>query len=159
MTRGGLIAGGVIIFILAAAGSWLLTRPSSLQSAAQLVINADDRELITLGKNVYANHCASCHGSGLQGEPQWRVRKPDGRLPAPPHDASGHTWHHRDDILFKLTKFGSASLVGGNYETDMPAFGETLSDHEIIAALAYIKSTWPEAIRARHDRLNASQSQ
>ena len=31
----------------------------------------------------------------------------------------------------------------------MPAFGQTLSDAEIWAVLAFIKSRWPEEIRAR----------
>lgn len=30
------------------------------------------------------------------------------------------------------------------YESDMPAFGGILSDDEIRAVLAFIKSTWPE---------------
>ena len=46
-----------------------------------------------------------------------------------------------------------ALLIYGT--VDMPAFGESLSDHTIVAALSYIKSTWPDAIRERHDRMNA----
>jgi mono/diheme cytochrome c family protein len=33
----------------------------------------------------------------------------------------------------------------------MPAFGETLTDDQIIAVLSYIKSTWPQSIRDSHD--------
>lgn len=70
-------------------------------------------------------------------------------MPAPPHDASGHTWHHPDSVLFGITKHG---LVPGKYappkyESDMPAFGGPLSDEEIWAVLAYIKSSWPAGIR------------
>ena len=36
---------------------------------------------------------------------------PSGRMPAPPHDASGHTWHHRDDVLFRLVKEGVTAVV------------------------------------------------
>ncbi len=36
----------------------------------------------------------------------------------------------------------------------MPAFGGMLGDADIIAALSYIKSRWPEDIRLRHDQLN-----
>ncbi len=43
------------------------------------------------GHLLYLAHCASCHGANLEGEPRWKVRRDDGRLPAPPHDASGHT--------------------------------------------------------------------
>jgi mono/diheme cytochrome c family protein len=37
----------------------------------------------------------------------------------------------------------------------MGAFGEVLSDDEIRAVLAYIKSRWPETIRARQAEVNA----
>ena len=154
-----LVIGAVVFILLAGAGVWLWEGTSAPASARPLVIDADDIELVTQGVQVYADNCAACHGSDLEGEPRWQVRKDDGRLPAPPHDASGHTWHHTDDVLFKLTKYGPAAFVGGDYETDMPAYEDTLSDREIVAVLAYIKSTWPEQIRARHDQLNASRGQ
>jgi mono/diheme cytochrome c family protein len=68
-------------------------------------------------------------------------------MPAPPHDASGHTWHHTDQELFRITKFGMSAIVP-SYESDMPAFGHVLTDEEIEAVLAFIKSTWPERERA-----------
>ena len=69
-------------------------------------------------------------------------------MPAPPHDASGHTWHHGDDVLIESIKLGGARLpdnIGGF--SDMPAFEGVLKDEEIAAVLTYIKSTWPEDIR------------
>jgi mono/diheme cytochrome c family protein len=116
--------------------------------------NWKDARQVALGKQVYADQCAACHGVNLEGQPNWRERKPDGKLPAPPHDASGHTWHHSDAQLFDMTKRGTAALAGPNYQTDMREFGSLLSDAEIWAVLAYIKSTWPPEIRARHDRIN-----
>ena len=78
-----------------------------------------------------------------------------GRMPAPPHDASGHTWHHRDDVLFRLVKEGVTAVVGGGYESDMPGFAGVLSDEEIRAILAFIKSTWPERDRGYQAALSA----
>jgi mono/diheme cytochrome c family protein len=98
------------------------------------------------GRQIYDTHCASCHGQKLEGQPNWRIRLPTGRLPAPPHDAGGHTWHHTDDELFRITKFGLGAIVA-DYESDMPAFRSTLSDDEIAAVLDFIKSTWPERER------------
>jgi hypothetical protein len=46
-------------------------------------------------------------GANLEGQPNWKERQANGRLPAPPHDASGHTWHHPDAQLFGITKQGS----------------------------------------------------
>ncbi|MGF1593239.1 MAG: c-type cytochrome [Kiloniellaceae bacterium] len=115
-------------------------------------LDAEDPAKVALGARVYAEHCASCHGADLEGEADWRQRRPDGRLPAPPHDASGHTWHHPGDQLFALTKHGPAALVGGGYQSDMPGYEGILTDDEIWAVLSYIKSRWPAEIRARHDR-------
>lgn len=114
----------------------------------------EDAQIVALGKQVYVDHCASCHGANLEGEPHWRTKKPSGRLPAPPHDESGHTWHHDDAALFNLTKFGPQYVAGAKYESDMPAFDGVLSDKEIMAALSYIKSTWPAKVIETHDEIN-----
>lgn len=73
---------------------------------------------------------------------------PNGRLPAPPHDDSGHSWHHADRILIGITKFGMKPFVDGSYDSDMPAFAAQLRDSEIAAISAYIKPTWPERQRS-----------
>src|SRR5205807_2276140 len=52
--------------------------------------NPNDAALVARGKAIYAEHCAACHGANLEGQANWRSRLPNGRLPAPPHDASGH---------------------------------------------------------------------
>ena len=110
---------------------------------------------VARGKELYAAKCAACHGVNLEGQPDWRTRGPDGKLPAPPQDASGHSWHHSDAQLFAITKRGIAALAGPGYQTDMRGFGGEMSDAEIWSVLAYIKSTWPAEIRARHERMNA----
>lgn len=98
------------------------------------------------GRTLYLANCASCHGADLEGQPNWQTRLPDGRLPAPPHDETGHTWHHPDQDLFTIVKFGMAGLVEG-YDGGMPAFAGILSDREIELALAFLKSRWPERER------------
>ncbi|WP_132446298.1 MULTISPECIES: cytochrome c [Sulfitobacter] len=105
-----------------------------------------DAEMIDKGAQLYAENCASCHGADLEGQPDWRRRLDNGRMPAPPHDETGHTWHHADQQLFDTTKNGLASVVPG-YESDMPVFDGILSDAEIAAILGYIKNTWPERER------------
>jgi mono/diheme cytochrome c family protein len=99
------------------------------------------------GRALYVANCASCHGQNLQGQPDWMRRLPNGRLPAPPHDETGHTWHHSDRQLFTIVRDGLASIAPG-YETDMPAFAGVLTDAEITEILDYIKSTWPDRARA-----------
>ncbi len=104
---------------------------------------------LALGKLVYDAECAACHGADLEGQPDWRRRLPSGELPAPPHDASGHTWHHPDAWLFDITKFGTLRFAPPGYKSTMKGFAEELSDAEITAVLAYIKASWPPEIRAR----------
>jgi mono/diheme cytochrome c family protein len=125
-------------------GLILFSRPKELPSPA----DADDPTQVSAGRAVYAANCASCHGDKLQGQPNWKERKSDGKLPAPPHDATGHTWHHPDQQLFKIVKLGVAAIVP-NYQTDMIGFGNHLSDQEMWNVLAYIKSTWPTNIQVR----------
>ena len=125
-------------------------------SAAEDRIDHLDKEAIARGAGVYATHCGACHGANLEGQPNWQVRDADGYLPAPPHNVSGHTWHHPDAQLFAITKYGTAVVVGNGYQSNMSAFGETLSDVEIWAVLSYIKSTWPPRVISIHDEINAA---
>jgi len=134
---------GVPVLVAAGVGAWLL-RPGGPAGAAPDLAR---------GEAIYAVECAACHGAALEGAPDWRTPLPNGRLPAPPHDASGHTWHHPDRVLFAITSLGTAAVVGGGYESDMPGFGEWLSDAEIRDVLAFIKSTWPERERAHQAEL------
>lgn len=116
---------------------------------------AADQAMLQRGREVYQAHCLACHGAQLEGQPNWRERRVDGRLPAPPHDASGHTWHHPDAQLFALTKYGIGPVAGiPDYPSDMPAYNGILSDADIVAVLSWIKSQWPPEVRAHHDRIN-----
>lgn len=101
---------------------------------------------VARGRTLYANYCAACHGANLEGQPDWRQSLPNGRMPAPPHDASGHTWHHSDEELVLIVKGGLGAVAPG-YESDMPAFGPVLSDDDIVAILGFLKSTWPKRER------------
>lgn len=135
----GITAGAIII------GSWTFV---------DLRTNGEDAATIAAGRTIYGDHCAACHGVQLEGQPDWKTPLPSGRLPAPPHDASGHTWHHADEMLFRIVKEGTAAIVGGSYESDMPGFADSLSDAEIRAVLAFIKSTWPERERGFQEEVS-----
>jgi mono/diheme cytochrome c family protein len=141
--------------LAAAAGFATVASGTSPDGAGAGVLRPDDPEVLEAGSDLYMKHCASCHGADLEGQPDWRSRGPDGLLPAPPHDETGHTWHHTDQVLFDLTKYGLAAFVGPDYDSAMPAFDGVLSDAEIVAVLSFIKSRWPERIRQRHDEMNA----
>lgn len=109
-----------------------------------------DRDIVQ-GKALYAEQCAACHGANLEGQPNWQSPNEDGILPAPPHDETGHTWHHDNALLFSYTKLGGEGLLKlrgiENFKSGMPAFSDVLSDEEIWNILAYIQSTWPDRVK------------
>ena len=116
--------------------------------AAAVLAGCESRQDLAQGEKLYAQHCAACHGARLEGQPRWQKKLPNGRLPAPPHDDSGHTWHHPDEALFAMTKHGLVPpFAPAGYESDMPAFAGILSDAEIRAVLAYIGSHWSSEVR------------
>lgn len=119
----------------------------SLASTASADHNWENRDIVA-GQSLYADNCASCHGANLEGQPNWRSLDAEGVLPAPPHDGTGHTWHHDDALLFEYTKLGGAAALEvrgvAGFKSGMPAFDETLTDDEIWNILAYIRSTWSE---------------
>ena len=127
----------------------------SATAGVKVVLQPQNIALVRQGKAVYLTHCASCHGSNLEGQQNWRQRLPNGMLPAPPHDATGHTWHHSDSYLFMVTKYGIERLIGQTYANAMPIYEGIISDQEILSVLSYIKSTRPGEIKARQDRINA----
>ncbi len=132
------LAASAVLSAAAAAGAAPLVQPDSADPAN--------------GKALYAANCASCHGADLSGEPNWRAANPDGTLPAPPHDETGHTWHHGDGLLFSYTYLGGQEALRRRGVTDfnsaMPAFGGDLTNAEIWDILAYIKSSWDPEVQA-----------
>ena len=122
-----------------------------------IVLDYLEGSTVQLGSVLYDEHCASCHGQNLGGQPDWHKRDQDGYLPAPPHDETGHTWHHTDKYLFEMTKYGLQAFVGDGYKTRMPMYKDILSDSEIIAVLSFIKSRWPEeVIQIHNEQVNSS---
>ena len=149
-TRSWLSAAAVLA-VVATGAWWLFSNGANGADGA----NPDDQKLVALGKSVYAKACASCHGANLEGEKNWKARKPDGTFGAPPHDATGHTWHHPDALLFRITKFGGASIAPPGFRSGMPAFKDQFSDRELWAVLSFIKSRWPPRVRKIHAGINA----
>jgi mono/diheme cytochrome c family protein len=95
-------------------------------------------ENIAHGEILYYQYCAKCHGANLEGAPKWKQRLPDDSLPPPPHDSSGHTWHHSDEVLISITENGGDPADNSK----MTAFKDQLSREEIVAILEFIKSKW-----------------
>jgi mono/diheme cytochrome c family protein len=96
-----------------------------------------DPQAVVRGEALYLQYCASCHGADLSGDPDWKTPGPDGAYPPPPHDSSGHTWHHPDGLLLEIIRDGSPFLP-----SNMPAFGSVLTDGDVMAIIEYLKANW-----------------
>lgn len=119
----------------------------SLRSQTIPTIDPNNLEAVAQGRQIYEAQCANCHGVNLEGEANWQEPNPDGTLRAPPHDETGHTWHHNDAYLVESIKLGGPRLTSSQGVSAMPAYDKILSDEQIIAVLAYIKSAWPTDVR------------
>lgn len=116
--------------------------------------NVEDTRQVARGQVLYDRQCAACHGKDLKGQPNWQQSLPTGGFPAPPHDESGHTWHHPDSILFTITKSGGQVMASQGFKSNMPGFAGLLRDDEIWDVLAYIKSSWPPRIQSRQEEIS-----
>lgn len=140
----GLVAGFGIVVGTAILVTLPTTAPTTVEAKENMTFS------LAQGEDLYQQYCAACHGVNLEGQGDWRSPGPDGRLPAPPHDETGHTWHHGDQLLFAYTKYGGKDLMaqrGMEFDSGMPGFEDTLTDPEIWAILDYIKSTWPDRVQ------------
>lgn len=140
-----LLLSGVVV------GVWLLDKSGDRTGATA------ERQDLAAGEQLYQDYCAACHGANLEGQPDWQSPGSDGVLPAPPHDETGHTWHHPDSVLFDYTRLGGQATLaaqGIDFASGMPGFGDQITDDQIRNILAYIKSTWPE----RERRIQAERS-
>lgn len=156
MTTRLLLGIGVLIAAIAGAAFYLANTKTS--DDAQLF----DPVAVEAGRALYAENCAACHGVNLEGQPDWRSQNEDGTMPAPPHDSSGHTWHHSDSALFDYTKLGGAVVMeqlGIEFESGMPSFEGILTDEDINNILTFIKSTWPEKERVVQAERTKSEQQ
>jgi len=147
--------GNILLLVIGAAavagGGVLVARGNAARAHFP---DADDARLVATGAQIYAAHCAQCHGAHLQGQANWQIVGADGRVRAPPQDETGHSWMHSDEQLFRFVKFSMADIAAPGYVSPMPAFDGQLSDADIAAVLAYIKNSWPTGVRVFQAMLN-----
>jgi mono/diheme cytochrome c family protein len=146
----------LLLATVAAAGgvaAWRLDAQQHLFGAAAFA-DADDPRLVAQGAVLYGKNCALCHGANLEGQPNWQAPGANGRFPAPPQDQRGHSWMHADAELLHRIEASVYDEAPPGYQSDMPAFKGVLSDREMIAILAFIKSHWPPGMRAYQAYLN-----
>jgi len=133
----GLVLVGVLLILIGIMSS---------QSNSAIEADLSNPELVAMGEDTYNMYCAACHGFDLEGQPDWQQPNVDGSFKAPPHDETGHTWHHDDTSLIESIRLGGTRLEPNIGVSAMPAYDNVLTDQQIAAVLAYIKSSWPAEI-------------
>ena len=105
-------------------------------------------ETLSRGETLYKENCLSCHGGESGGEISDSP---------PPHNQNGHTWHHPDCQLTEITLRGPSAWGGTPGPGSMPAFEGRLSEDDIAAILAYIKTWWTDEQRAYQSDITQAQ--
>ena len=144
------LIGFALVTLAVVAGMAFMTNNGTSEGGQ---IPYQDVASVQAGKQIYQAQCVACHGTDLQGQANWRTRNANGRLPAPPHNEEGHTWHHSDEMLIGMVTHGVEAYAPDGYQSDMPAYKSILEKQQILSVLAYIKSTWPEEIQQRHNQI------
>ncbi len=123
----------------------------ALPAFAKHPVNVNDQSQLKLGKTIYQENCAACHGANLQGP-----ESPEdfGKRKPPRLDAKGHGSHHSDQVHFKQIDLGSRDKSGKLIEGRMPSFHDILKDTEIWAVISYVKSHWPHSMRMKQMRMS-----
>ena len=142
----------IVIIVLLLVGGYFLLFQSKHSEDAIVTSSASLEEVsaqLELGKALYYTHCASCHGDNLQGQPKWKTSlDEDGHNYAPPLNGTGHTWHHSEEQLYNIIRYG-LKFYNENYEGKMQG-NDKLSDEDVWSILEYIKSVWPESIQKKY---------
>lgn len=144
---------GAGLLVLVGCGS-ATTEPSAASTATVVQLPTLDPSQVAEGRQIYLRNCSSCHGENAQGAPNWQQPNARGDLPAPPHDASGHTWRHSDAQLREIIQNGLRDRFNKTPALTMPPFRGRLSDEQIRSLLAYFKSLWTPKERRYQEQLN-----
>lgn len=105
-----------------------------------------------IGRAIYQQYCAACHGARGEGAPHWQHPDALGEMPPPPHNSAGHTWKHADGMLYQLVHDGWRDPFNKTSRLTMPAFRQTLTPVEIRSVIDYIKTMWTPAQRRFQQR-------
>ena len=107
-----------------------------------------NQAVVDYGAPLFQQNCALCHGVDAEGTKEWKKLDENGNYPPPPLNGTAHAWHHSIPQLARSIKEGGIKLGGV-----MPAFGDKLTDQEVLAVIAYFQSKWPDEVYdVWHDR-------
>ncbi len=101
--------------------------PILAEAGPNAVLDTANVAMVERGEAIYVAQCLSCHGTDLRGDGP----AGEGMDPPPADFSAPHTMVHSvDDLIYWVRN--------GKQGTDMPGFGNVLSDQEIRDVLTYI---------------------
>ncbi|MCP8937127.1 cytochrome c [Alsobacter sp. SYSU M60028] len=102
--------------------------------AVSSVPGSESSLLLSLGKTVYDQHCAACHGAQGQGKPP--------HYPPLADNQSIQMSSAVNAIRMVLNGGYPPGTAGNPRPYGMPPFAQTLSDNEVAAVVTYIRTSW-----------------
>ena len=137
-----LALGFICLLLLVGVAVWSLSSRSQPRIGDINSADPTNPQLVSMGRQLYATRCAGCHGSNLEGQPNWQQPQANGAMPAPPLNATGPSRQRTDQQLFAIIANGGQASAPQGAVSGMPPFGGSLGDGQIWAIVSYIKSTW-----------------
>jgi cytochrome c553 len=135
-------------------GSTATPRPTTAPAAGITLVAPDalptsrfTDPVLVLGEYQYNLVCAHCHGYEGQGQLAESIPQTEllGMHTVPAHNADSHVYQHPDQLLIRVIKEGVQNPLS---HFPMPAFEGALTDEQINAIIAYIKTWWTDEQRA-----------
>ena len=102
-----------------------------------------DTASIARGAELYAQHCALCHGPQAQGHPDWQAPSDGSFAAAPPLNGTGNDWKRSRRELIAVIMDG---VVRKDGVPVMPAWMQRLSERDIADIIAWFQSQWPAPV-------------
>lgn len=139
-----LLAAGILAFALPLAGCSKKEEPASQPSSPSPPVPAAPPAAASKeeasggnpikGKNIFANSCSGCHGSGGKGDGAAAAA-----LNPKPKDLTDKTYLSKlnDDYLYKVIAKGGAAV---GKSALMPPFSGSLKDQDIRDVVAFIRT-------------------
>lgn len=130
--------------------SCLLAGCSEPAKEAEQVVEVQkyDPEL-EIGKKLYADRCASCHGASAAGSPGWPEESLSGQTAAPAlNQDSDITWQPELKLHYVIRYDEAHASANGE------GVAKELQEEELAAILAWIQSLWDEETYEQWNAMN-----
>ena len=128
---------------LTAAALTACSKDDSSSSAVIPAVGRFDTASIARGTELYAEHCAQCHGPQAQGHPDWQTPSDGSFAAAPPLNGTGNDWKRSRAELIAVIMDGTVRKDG---VLVMPAWKQRLSERDIDDIIAWFQSQWPAPV-------------